>query len=176
MKAHVFLCLLAYYVECQMKQKPAPLLYAEEDREGAKEACQDIVSPTVPYPATQKRVQTHRKGEGLPVQSFRSLLADLGTLTRNVMQTGKDAEFRFSMLARLQYGKDLFLKDPEGFQAKALRLAVQNNIAIANPELQERIQREKEQIASEREQQRKMNQCPHSRSEEERKREKGPEL
>ena len=99
-KAHVFLCLLAYYVEWQMKQKLAPLLYSEEDREEAQKARKDIVSPAVPSPATQKKAQTHRTEEGLPVQSFRSLLADLGTLTRNVMQTGKDADARFSMLAR----------------------------------------------------------------------------
>lgn len=99
-KAHVFLCLLAYYVEWQMKQKLAPLLYSEEDREEAQKARKDIVSPAVPSPATQKKAQTHRTEEGLPVQSFRSLLADLGTLTRNVMQTGKDADVQFSMLAR----------------------------------------------------------------------------
>ncbi len=84
-------------------------------------------------------------------------------------------------LARQKYGKDLVLTGPEEFQAKALRLAVQNNITIANPELQERIQKEKERIASEREQQRKKNQASPSRLEEfrtekQRKRGKGPEL
>ena len=84
-------------------------------------------------------------------------------------------------LARQKYGKDLVLTGPEEFQTKALRLAVRNNITIANPELQERIQREKERIASEREEQRKKNQASLSRSEEsrtekQRKRGKGPEL
>ena len=84
-------------------------------------------------------------------------------------------------LARQKYGKDLVLTGPEEFQAKALRLAIQNKITIANPELQERIQKEKERIASEREQQRKKNQASPSRLEEfrtekQRKRGKGPEL
>ena len=84
-------------------------------------------------------------------------------------------------LARQKYGKDLVITGPEEFQAKALRLAVQNNITIANPELQEQIQREKEGIASEREQLWKKIQAPPSRSEEsrkerQRKRGKGPEL
>jgi len=84
-------------------------------------------------------------------------------------------------LARQKYGKDLVLTGPEEFQTKALRLAVRNNITIANPELQERIQREKERIASERELQRQKNQAPPSRSaesrtEKQRKRGKGPEL
>lgn len=84
-------------------------------------------------------------------------------------------------LARQKYGKDLVLTGPEEFQEKVIRLAVRNNIAIANPELQERIQREKEGIAPEREQQRKMNQSlpfksEKSRRERQRKREKGPEL
>jgi hypothetical protein len=99
-KAHVFLCMLAYYVEWQMKQKLAPLLYSEEDRDAALEAREDIVSPAVPSPATQKKAQTHRTEEGLPVQRFRSLLEDLGTLTKNVMRTGKEPATEFSMRTR----------------------------------------------------------------------------
>ena len=84
-------------------------------------------------------------------------------------------------LARQKYGKDLVVSGPKEFQEKVIHLAVRNNISIANPELQERIQKEKERIASERKQERKLNQCPLFRSEEsrrtkQRKSEKGPEL
>ena len=84
-------------------------------------------------------------------------------------------------LGRQKYGKDLVLTGPEEFQAKALRLAVRNNITIANPELQERIQREKDRIVAEKEQQWKKAHVPLSQSEEsqterQRKRRKGPEL
>ena len=67
-------------------------------------------------------------------------------------------------LARQKYGKDLVVSGPEEFQSTVVRLAVQNNIAIANPELQERIREEKDRIAGEREQQRHKSQTPPPRS------------
>ena len=97
-RSHVFLCMLAYYVEWQMKQKLAPLLFAEEDREGAKNARPDIVSPAVASKTTQKKARLHVTEEGLPVQTFGGLLEDLGTLVKNVMQAGKEKVTRFSML------------------------------------------------------------------------------
>ena len=99
-KAHVFLCMLAYYVEWQMKQKLAPLLFAEEDREGAAQKRTDIVSPAVSSDATQKKACTHRTEEGLPVQTFGGLLDDLGTLVKNMMQAGKDEGACFAILTR----------------------------------------------------------------------------
>ncbi|AFS52560.1 IS1634 family transposase [Leptospirillum ferriphilum] len=97
-KSHVFLCMLAYYVEWTMKQKLAPLLFAEEDREGAEQEREDIVSPAMPSKATRKKAGSHRTEEGLPVQTFGGLLEDLGTLVKNVMQAGKDETARFTML------------------------------------------------------------------------------
>ena len=110
-RGHVFLCMLAYYVEWQMKQKLAPLLFAEEDRDGAKNARPDIVSPAVASRKTQKKARLHATEEGLPVQTFGGLLEDLGTLVRNVMQTGKDKAARFAMLTK-----------STPFQQKALEL------------------------------------------------------
>ncbi len=97
-KAYVFLCMLAYYVEWQMKQKLQPLLFAEEDREGAARERKDIVSPAVPSKKAQKKAVLHRTEEDLPVQSFGGLIEDLGTLVRNVMQAGKDDSARFALL------------------------------------------------------------------------------
>ncbi len=97
-KSHVFLCMLAYYVEWTMKQKLAPLLFAEEDREGAEQEREDIVSPAMPSKATRKKAGSHRTEEGLPVQTFGGLLEDLGTLVKNVMQAGKDEAAHFTML------------------------------------------------------------------------------
>ena len=110
-RGHVFLCMLAYYVEWQMKQKLAPLLFAEEDRDGAKNARPDIVSPAVASRKTQKKARLHATEEGLPVQTFGGLLEDLGTLVRNVMQSGKDKAARFAMLTK-----------STPFQQKALEL------------------------------------------------------
>ncbi len=99
-KSHVFLCMLAYYVEWQMKQKLAPLLFAEEDREGASAERKDIVSPSVASKTTQKKAALHKTEEGLPIQTFRGLIEDLGTLVKNVMQAGEDTAARFSMLTQ----------------------------------------------------------------------------
>ena len=99
-KGHIFLCMLAYYVEWQMKRKLAPLLYAEEDREGARANRESIVAPSVPSDKTRKKAETHRTEDGFPVQSFRSLLRNLGTLCRNVMRTGGKKGSEFSMLTQ----------------------------------------------------------------------------
>ncbi|WP_148274318.1 IS1634 family transposase [Leptospirillum ferriphilum] len=96
-KSHVFLCMLAYYVEWQMKQKLAPLLFAEEDREGADRERPDIVSPAVPSEAARKKASSRRTEANLPLQTFGGLIEDLGTLVKNVMQAGKDESARFSI-------------------------------------------------------------------------------
>ncbi len=97
----------------------------------------------------------------------------------SVLDQTDDSVLAALQLAQQKYGKDLVVSGPEEFQSKVLRLAGQNNIAIANPELQERIQREKERIAAEREQQRQKNQTPPPRSVEsrpERQRKRGKDL
>ena len=117
-KSHVFVCMLAYYVEWQMKQKLAPILFAEEDREEANERRKDIVSPSVPSKKTAKKALTHRTEEDLPVQTFGGLMEDLGTLVKNVMQAGKDVATRFTMMT-----------NPTPLQQKALELlGVSQNI------------------------------------------------
>ncbi|MHB1564815.1 MAG: IS1634 family transposase [Leptospirillum sp.] len=100
-KGHIFLCMLAYYVEWQMKRKLAPLLYAEEDREGARANRESIVAPSVPSDKTRKKAETHRTEDGFPVQSFRSMLRNLGTLARNRVRAGEDREApEFSLLTQ----------------------------------------------------------------------------
>ena len=94
-----------------MKQKLSPLLFAEGDREGAKNARPDIVSPAVASPTTRKKARLHVTEEELPVQTFGGLIEDLGTLVRNVIQAGKDTTSRFFMLT-----------ESTPFQKKALEL------------------------------------------------------
>ena len=67
-------------------------------------------------------------------------------------------------LARQKYRKGLVVSGPKEFQDQAIRLAVRNGIVIANPELQERIRKEKARIAEERDLQRQKNQAPPPRS------------
>jgi transposase len=94
-KAHVFLCMLAYYVEWHMRRALAPLLFDDEDREAAQGQRASVVAPAQrSASALQKAVSKHT-ADGLPVHSFRSLLTDLATLTRNRVRMGQQA---FDML------------------------------------------------------------------------------
>ncbi len=82
-KAHVFLCMLAYYVEWHMRAKLAELLFDEDDEAGARAARESIVAPARPSDACRAKAKTKRTADGLPVHSFRTLLTDLATLSRD---------------------------------------------------------------------------------------------
>ena len=77
-RAHVLLCRLAYYVEWHMRRALAPLLFDDHDPAAAAAEQQRT---SVVAPARRKRTD-----DDLPVHSFRTLLADLGTLAANTMQ------------------------------------------------------------------------------------------
>ncbi|HUL12893.1 MAG TPA: IS1634 family transposase [Methylococcaceae bacterium] len=82
-RAHVFLCLLAYYVEWQMRQKLKPLLFDDEEIPPSP-------SPARPAERSESARQKDATGlnpNGMPVHSFRSLLADLATVCYNVAST-----------------------------------------------------------------------------------------
>ena len=111
MRAHLFLCLLAYYVEWQMRQAWAPLLYADEEL-GTDRQERDPVKPAQPSASAQAKKETHETASGLPVQSFGSLLAHLATRVRNTHQIVSDPSG-----ATFQQ-----LTEPDALQAEALRL------------------------------------------------------
>lgn len=85
-RAHVLLCMLAYYVEWHMRKALAPLLFDDEDPEGAQALRRSIVAPAKPSPKAQRKAQTKRTEAGLPVHSFQTLLADLATIVKNRIQ------------------------------------------------------------------------------------------
>jgi len=95
-KAHVLLCMLAYWLEWHMRQALAPLLFDDEDREGAQTLRTSIVAPSQRSHAAHNKAAGKRTAEGLPVHSFRTLLADLATLTRNRVRLDQQS---FDMLA-----------------------------------------------------------------------------
>jgi transposase len=82
-RAHVFLCMLAYYVEWHMRKKLAPLLFDDHERDEAERMRASIVQPAPRSDAAQAKDKTKQTDDGLPVHSFRTLLDDLGTLARN---------------------------------------------------------------------------------------------
>ena len=99
-RAHVFLCMLAYYVEWHMRQKLQPLLFDDEDKASAAALRSSIVAPAVRSPRATRKDESKRTDDGLPVHSFRTLLADLGTLAKNRVRTSGAKGGEFYMLTR----------------------------------------------------------------------------
>jgi hypothetical protein len=87
-RAHVFLCLLAYYLEWHMRQALAPILFDDHERARAEARRTSPVAKATVSDAARRKAATKRTDDGLPVHSFRSLLADLATLTRNLVRFG----------------------------------------------------------------------------------------
>jgi hypothetical protein len=87
-RAHVFLCMLAYYVAWHMRRTLAPLLFEDHDRETAAAARTSPVAAAEVSPAARTKARARRTEDGQPVHSFRTLLADLATLTRNTVRFG----------------------------------------------------------------------------------------
>jgi transposase len=118
-KAHIFLCLLAYYVEWHMRRALAPLLYADEELQERRRT-RDPVRPAEASESAKAKKAGHRTEEGLPVRSWSSLMQSLSTLCRNtcrmkddpadpsfVVETdANDLQQRaFDLLACAQYGE-----------------------------------------------------------------------
>jgi transposase len=79
--AHIFLCLLAYYVEWHLRRAWAPLLFEDEERREERKR-RDPILPTEPSASAQAKKRSHQTAEGFPVHSFRTLLAELATRAR----------------------------------------------------------------------------------------------
>ncbi len=80
-RAHIFLCMLAYYVEWHMREAWRPLLFADEDL--AAKAKRDPVAPVKRSDAAEEKVVTKTLQDGTPAHSFRTLVEDLSTIVRN---------------------------------------------------------------------------------------------
>lgn len=110
-RAHVFVCFLAYYVEWHMRKALAPLLFEDEEREQNRKT-RDPVAPARPSPSARRKKATHFTPDGLPVHSFHTLLKDLATRCRNTCRVKSDPSApRFQMVT-----------EPTPLQAKALQL------------------------------------------------------
>ena len=93
-RAHVLVCMLAYYVEWHMRRAWAPLLFAEDDPEEAARRRTSPVQPSVPSASAERKAATKRTREGHCVHHFRGLLDHLATLTRNTVEVhGSDHPF-----------------------------------------------------------------------------------
>jgi hypothetical protein len=108
-RGHLFLCLLAAYLRWHLERAWAPLLFRDE----VPPERTDAVAPPQRSAAARAKDGRHRTPDDLPVSSFRTLLAELGTLTRNRVVLG-DGDER----AALE-----ILAEPTPLQARALELA-----------------------------------------------------
>ncbi|MFM6056857.1 MAG: IS1634 family transposase [Microcystis aeruginosa] len=107
-KAHIFLCMLAYYVEWHLKQCLAPLLFEDEEID---DSSLNVIKASRSESA-QSKERKKRNQENFPVHSFRTLLEDLGTICLNTVEcTIREGSYRFSKITR-----------PTQLQQKALDL------------------------------------------------------
>jgi hypothetical protein len=110
-RAHVLLCMLAYHVEWHMRGALAPMLYEDDEKEAL---LAERSSPVTKAPRSDKaraKEATHRTADGLPVHSFQSLIADLGTLCLNTLVTALSPDYQITVATR-----------PTPIQAKAFEL------------------------------------------------------
>lgn len=114
-RAHVFLCLLAYYVEWHMRERLAPMLFDDEDPAGAEARRASAVAPAQVSTHAEHKAAAKRSDDDLPIHSFQTLLADLATIVKNrirIVFQGPHAETKtFDRLTR-----------PTPLQQKALDL------------------------------------------------------
>ena len=82
-RSHVFLCMLAYYVEWHMRQRLKPLLFDDDDPAAAEAARASIVAPALVPESARAKARNKRTADGWPAHSFRTLLGDLATIARN---------------------------------------------------------------------------------------------
>jgi len=87
-RAHVFLCMLAYYVEWHMRQALAPILFDDDEKEYAESLRTSIVAPARRSPKATSKAQTKRTADNEPVHSFQSLLKHLATLATHRVRLG----------------------------------------------------------------------------------------
>jgi transposase len=81
-RAHIFLCMLAYYVEWHLRETWRPLLFADEMTEAEKDQ-RDPVAPTKRSAAALKKIKTKKLDDGSPAHDFRSLLDELSLVVRS---------------------------------------------------------------------------------------------
>jgi transposase len=110
-RAHLLLCVLAYYVEWHMRKALKPLLYEDEELEQSRRE-RDPVKAAQASESAQAKKKTHKTADGFVAQDFRSLLAHLGTRSRVTYQVGgAESSATFQQLTQ-----------PDALQAEAIRL------------------------------------------------------
>ncbi|MFC1642262.1 transposase, partial [Myxococcota bacterium] len=99
-RAHVLLCMLAYYVEWHMRRALAPILFDDDDPDGALTRRDSVVAPARRSMQAEAKARTKHTASGHPVHSFRSLLRDLSTIAKNRVQPRPAGAPAFDLITR----------------------------------------------------------------------------
>jgi transposase len=99
-RAHVFLCMLAYHVEWHLRQALAPLLFHDTDLNRARAARTSPVAATEPSASAQSKKAIKRNANGDPVHSFAGLIDHLGSMTRNAMRMPCAKRHSFTLISK----------------------------------------------------------------------------
>ena len=110
-RAHVFLCMLAYYVEWHLRAAWAPILFHDHDRVAAQQVRVSPVAPAEPSEAARRKRGTRRSDDGVPLSSFRGLLDHLATMTLNLVASAHAPNAAITLVAK-----------PTPLQEKAFKL------------------------------------------------------
>jgi len=110
-RAHIFLCMLAYYVEWHMREAWRAMLFADEDQ--AAKAKRDPVAPAKRSIKAERKAHTHTLSDGTTAHSFRTLLEELLTIVRNTCRTIKGSA---------QAPTFTIVTQPNAIQQRALKL------------------------------------------------------
>ena len=114
-RAHVFLCMLAYYVEWHMRARLKPMLFDDEQLDVASAARVSAVAKALRSEHAKAKDASKTADDGLPLHSFRTLLKDLGTLAYNITHTQASPETKIVLTTR-----------PTPLQTKAFALLALN--------------------------------------------------
>jgi len=112
--AHIFLCVLAYYVEWHLRRAWAPVLFEDEEREEERKR-RDPILTAQSSASAQRKKRSHQTAEGMPVHSFKSLLAELAKRARVIYALSEKAGEKSNLTFRQ-------VTDPTPVQARALEL------------------------------------------------------
>lgn len=99
-RAHVLLCMLAYYLEWHMRQCLAPMLFDDADKDEAETLRSSVVAQAQRSKAAVKKQTTGMTPDGLPVHSFHTLLGDLATMARNTIITAITPLYPLAVVTR----------------------------------------------------------------------------
>jgi transposase len=99
-RAHILICMLAYYVEWHMRQSLAPILFDDDHKPEAQAARESVVKPAQRSSSAKGKAQTKHTNEGIPVHSFQTLLKDLATIVKNRIQPTNENIPAFDMITQ----------------------------------------------------------------------------